>query len=65
MEELIVLCDQDCEMISGEIVDFPGCFTQGRTQEEFKANLISALACHLDCDERHVKDHYKFSFVME
>lgn len=65
METINIACNQEENGFSGEVLEFPGCFTQGNTWEEFEANLVSALACHLDCEEDQIEGSYKFSFVLE
>ncbi len=38
-----------------EILDLPGCFTQGQTLDEMYHNLPEAIACHLDVEPAAVR----------
>ena len=37
-----------------EVLELPGCFTQGATRDEIDRNLTDAIACHLGSDAIHV-----------
>lgn len=38
-----------------EVLDLPGCFTQGQTLDEVYHNLTEAIACHLDVEPASVR----------
>lgn len=38
-----------------EVLDLPGCFTQGQTLDEVYHNLTEAIACHLDVEPAGVR----------
>lgn len=38
-----------------EVLDLPGCFTQGQTLDEVYHNLTEAIACHLDVEPGAVR----------
>ncbi len=38
-----------------EVLDLPGCFTQGQALDEVYHNLKEAIACHLDVEPEAVR----------
>ena len=38
-----------------EVVELPGCFTQGDTLDALYGNIKEAIACHLDLEANNVR----------
>ena len=44
---VVIECGEDGYYI-GHVPCLPGCFTQGRTMEEARANMAEAIRCHIE-----------------